>query len=47
MAVKPRNSKKTEDLLNSFEREILQWIFGLERENWMWRTRYNEELYKE
>jgi cytochrome c oxidase assembly protein Cox11 len=40
-------SKKTEDVLNSFERDILRRICGLVGENGSWRIRYNEELYRE
>jgi hypothetical protein len=49
MVVKPGNSlkKKTEDLLNSFERKIVRVIFGPVRENGRWRIRYNEELRRE
>jgi hypothetical protein len=42
-----KKKKRTEDLLNSFERKILRRIFGPVRENRMWRIIHNEELYRE
>jgi hypothetical protein len=50
MAVKTGNSQKERGgggLLDSFKRKILRRIFGLVRENWMRRIRYNEKLYTE
>jgi hypothetical protein len=39
-----KKKKKREDLLNSFKRKNLRWIFGLVRQNGMWGS---EELYRE
>lgn len=38
------SKKKTEDLLNSFKRKNLRWIFGPVRKNGMWGS---EELHRE
>jgi len=37
-------SQKREDLLKTFERNILRGIFGKARGNRMWIIKYNEEI---
>ena len=40
-------TKKVEMMLGRFERKILRRIFGPIQENMQWRSRYNQELYKQ
>jgi hypothetical protein len=39
-------SKTDERMLSLFERRVLGCIFGAMQENYMWRKRYNHELYE-
>jgi hypothetical protein len=38
--------REDENMLQIFERKILRRIYGLIKENDIWRSRYNRELYK-